>query len=174
MKKRVFAIASILTVAVVLTASLSACGAVTESFSPVAVSGEYREQVMGSAAAYDYLEWLGSEDMRSRYGSVDSDELNINYGIGKAAVSLAAEMEKKGYQPVEGVSITVNQEGYLSTHGGSEITGIMSYPTSTICSAPRLPARRSSPRRVLTKTARRWQPCFIPRSCLAAWKRNTT
>lgn len=130
MKKRVFAIASILTVAVVLTASLSACGAVTESFSPVAVSGEYREQVMGSAAAYDYLEWLGSEDMRSRYGSVDSDELNINYGIGKAAVSLAAEMEKKGYQPVEGVSITVNQEGYLSTHGGSEITGIMSYSTS--------------------------------------------
>ena len=130
MKNRFVLISILLLAAVAATAMLSGCTAVKEEFSPAAADEEYKNQVMSSSVAYEYLEWLGGEDMRSRYGSVDSDELNVNYGVGKAAVKLAAEMESMGYTPVEGVSISVDAEGYLTTYGGSEVTGIMSYSTA--------------------------------------------
>lgn len=130
MKKRVFVIGILLITAISCTALLSACTSVTQSFTPAAASQEYREQVMSSTAAYDYLEWLGSEEMRSRYGSVDEGELNINYGIGKAAMSLAGELESMGYKPADGVSVTVNTEGAVTAAGGTTVTGIMSYSTA--------------------------------------------
>ena len=78
MKKRFVLISILLLAAVAATAMLSGCTAVKEDFSPAAADEEYKNQVMSSSVAYEYLEWLGGEDMRSRYGSVDSDGLNIN------------------------------------------------------------------------------------------------
>lgn len=131
MKKKLFAVAVIAVAAALSAGIFVGCADVkgVGEFAPKAASEEYRQQVMNSSVAYENLEWLGSGDMISRYGSVKEDEFSINYGVGKAAMNIAAKMEGMGYKPMD-VSIKVNEEGYLANYGTRDISGLMTYSTA--------------------------------------------
>ena len=125
MKRKVFIIAALSLVFALSAALLAGCSSVKEKseFFVTPASEEYREEVMSSSAAYEYLQWLSSDEMHSRYGSVDLDELSINHGVGKAAFNIAAKMEEMGYETFEGAYIEVDKDGVLSA-SGEKVTGL--------------------------------------------------
>ena len=132
MKRKVFIIAALSLVFALSAALLAGCSSVKEKsdFSVIPASEEYKEEVMSSSAAYEYLQWLSSDEMHSRYGSVDLDELSINHGVGKAAFNIAAKMEEMGYETFEGAYIEVDKDGVLAA-SGEKVTGLMRFETST-------------------------------------------
>lgn len=133
MKRKIFIIAALSLVFALSAALLAGCSSVKEKseFSVTPASEEYREEVMSSSAAYEYLQWLSSDEMHSRYGSVDLDELSINHGVGKAAFNIAAKMEEMGYETFEGAYIEVDDDGVLSASKETKVTGLMRFETST-------------------------------------------
>ena len=134
MKRKIFILAAIVTLTAVCAVILAGCADVkgVEEFSLTPASEQTRESVLSSDVAYEYLEWMGGEEMISRYGSVDSGEINVNYGIGRAAMALAAEMDEMGYLPQEDIAVYVGENGAVTSLSANsqKVTGIMRVNTS--------------------------------------------
>lgn len=111
MKKK-FVLSAISVIAViVLTATIfGGCTSVkAKDEFDVSVDEALAQQIMASDAAYKDLEWLCSDSMKNRYGSLDADELTADSGLGYVALQLASRMEELGYQPLG--SVTLVQDG---------------------------------------------------------------